>query len=471
MRRRLHLTVAAFLACAATLGAAGVAEAGMRIAAPGLTPKFKAGIHDYTLPAGACLKRFPLAVRATAATAGRIGAGRSFRGLRTRRLRLAPGQAVRILARTGRRGTSYHVRCLPKDFPSYRYRSFGSARTPFFVVAVGHYVAIFNRDGVPVWWYRARAETLDGKVLSGGLIAYSRYYGGGYGTDKRIAYELRRPNGRLVRVLRARQAITDHHELQPTPDGNYVLLAYKKRPSPIDLSAFNGDADATVLDAVIQKLSPSGKRLWSWNSKHHIGLAETGRFFEDLEEPYDIVHVNSIEPLAGNDYLVSFRHTDSVYRIDGKTGDVEWKLGGTPTPQSLKVVGDPLGGYPLGAQHDARMLADGTITVHDNGSDLSRPPRAVRYRIEGGTATLVASQLDKGAPSSFCCGSARFSNGAWLMGWGGTPLVTEFFRGRRTFNLRFLDEDAFSYRANTVHGETSLAKLRRGMNQMVAPKR
>jgi len=469
--RRLNLTAAACLACAATFGAAGVADAGVRVAAPQLAPKFKAAVHDYTLPASACSKPFPLVVRATGATAGRIGAGRPFRGLRTRRLRLTPGQAVPVLARTGRRSTRYYVRCLPKDFPAYRYRSFGRARTPFFVVTVGHYVAIFDRNGVPVWWHRGRTEVIDGKVLPGGLIAFARYFGGGYGVDKRIAYELRRPNGKLVRTLRARQAITDFHELQPTPDGNFVLLSYKKRPNPIDLSAFNGDADATVLDAVIQKLSPTGKRLWSWNSKHHIGLAETGRFYEDLEEPYDIVHVNSIQPLAGNDYLVSFRHTDSVYRIDGATGDVEWKLGGTPTPRSLQVVGDPLGGYPLGAQHDARMLPDGTITIHDNGSDLSRPPRSLRYRLEGDTATLVGSQFDKGAPSSFCCGSSRLAGGAWLTSWGGTPLVSEFFRGRRTFSLRFLDEDAFSYRANTVTRETGLGKLRRGMNLMTPPKR
>ena len=33
--------------------------------------------------------------------------------------------------------------------------------------------------------------------------------------------------------------------LQPTDDGNYLLLSYRLR-SGVDASAYNGDADATV---------------------------------------------------------------------------------------------------------------------------------------------------------------------------------------------------------------------------------
>jgi len=469
--RTVKRSFAMLAAVAALLVLAGAADASVQVGARGMTPRFKAGIHDYTLPNAVCTKRFALSVGAPGATSARIGAGGFLERRGTRRLRLVAGQAVRIAARTGRRAESYWLRCLPKDFPTFAFKRLRRVRTPFFVTSVGHYVMIFDGYGVPVWWYRSRTETLDGKAMPEGLIAYSRYYGGGFGKDRRLAYELRRPSGKLVRVLRAVQAITDHHELQRTPDGNYVLLAYKKRPGTVDLSAYNGDSEATVLDAVIQKLSPSGKRLWSWNSKHHIGLAESREYYEHLEdEPYDIVHPNSIEPLAGGDYLISMRHTDAIYRIDGATGNVEWKLGGTPTPQSLKIVGDRLS-HSLSGQHDARMLPDGTITVHDNGTELKRPPRALRFRIAGRTAFLLDSQADKAAPGSFCCGSARFAEGAWLMSWGGTPLVTEFFRGRRTFSLKFLEKERFSYRANPVQGETSLARLRRGMNLRYPTKR
>ena len=55
-----------------------------------------------------------------------------------------------------------------------------------------------------------------------------------------------------------------------------------------------------------------------------------------MTEPYDIVHINSVEEMADGDYLISLRHTDSVYRLDGATGAIEWKLGGTETPESTR---------------------------------------------------------------------------------------------------------------------------------------
>ena len=41
--------------------------------------------------------------------------------------------------------------------------------------------------------------------------------------------------------------------------------------------------------------------------------------------------------------------------------------------------GDPQWGLPLGGQHFACVLADGTLTMYDNNTYLTAPPRAVRY--------------------------------------------------------------------------------------------
>ena len=275
-----------------------------------------------------------------------------------------------------------------------------------------------------------------------------------------------------MKTLRAVGSPTDNHEIQPTPGGNYVLITYKIR-NHVDTSAYTGNSDASVLDGVVQKVSPRGKLLWQWSTAGHIGLAETDRWWSQISahQPYDIVHLNAVEPLRGGDILISLRHTDAVYRVDGKTGDIEWKLGGTPTPKSLTVVGDPLGAYPLGGQHDVRMV-DGTVTVHDNGTFLNRPPRAVRYRISGGKAKFVQQLTDPLAPSSVCCGSARFNpdDASWLMSWGATPIVTEFNRkGKRTFLLE-IGGGIFSYRAQAIRGELSRKQLVVGMNRQVAPK-
>ena len=49
--------------------------------------------------------------------------------------------------------------------------------------------------------------------------------------------------------------------------------------------------------------------------------------------------------------------------------------------------------YTFGAQHDARLLPDGTVTVFDNRSIGHQRPRAVRFRIDeqDRTATLLQS--------------------------------------------------------------------------------
>jgi hypothetical protein len=94
----------------------------------------------------------------------------------------------------------------------------------------------------------------------------------------------------------------------------------------------------------------------------------------------------------------------------------------------------------------------------------------VRYRIEGGTATLLDSVTEAATPVSVCCGSARFANGSWLISWGGTELISEVGRsGAKAFDLEF--EDALSYRAVAVDDELTRRELRAGMNAQVSLKR
>ena len=186
-------------------------------------------------------------------------------------------------------------------------------------------------------------------------------------------------------------------------------------------------------------------------------------------EPYDAYHWNSIEATPTG-YLLSFRHLDAVVNIDRDSGDIVWKLGGTTTPQSLTVLDDPVftGGSHFGGQHDARLLDDGTVTLFDDGTNLGRAPRGVRYQIDPGarTATMLEQQTDSVAPGAFCCGSARrLAGGNWVFGWGSTNSVSEVTNtGARVFLLQ-LAEGSLVYRAIPVEfGVLSREALRAGMD-------
>jgi Arylsulfotransferase (ASST) len=445
-------------------------QARLNIGVAGLEPAFRSDIHDYTV---SCTEPVRISVRTPGPSKARIGAARWSGDAARRQVRLSEGQGIKIVERL-RKGARkrYFIRCLPEDFPDYRYQRSREPSARFYVITPGTagYVIILDRWGVPMWWYQSPGAVIDAKVLDDGTIVWARYSAGAsFGAAPGQAYEVRRPDGKPIRILRTVGSVTDFHDLQPTPDGNYMLLSYRPR-SGVDTSAFTGDPDATVLDGVVQELTPSGQLVSEWSTEDDIALAETSsRWWDGLSEPYDTTHINAVEPLPRGDFLISLRHTDAVYRIDGTTGGIEWKLGGEPTPQSLEVEGDPFGEHPLGGQHDVRWLGKGHISLFDNGTGLDRAPRAVRYKIAGGVATLLSSASDQETPESPCCGSARVIGKSFLTSWGGTSLITETdFHGRR--NLRLHLSDAFSYRAVPITNELTRSELRAGMNSQTAPK-
>jgi len=435
---------------------------------PPLTPAFDPGVSDYTTRCtGSPLEvSGRTAADATVAVDGEDPASGKFGTT----VPLEEDQAFSFTTTDGGGSKTYFVRCLPAGFPVWNFEKLGQPSHELYVVApnlIGppaQYVVLFDRDGVPVWWDSEPGGTMqDAKVLPDGSLAWWNASDG---------YVIREPDGTLVQHVTAVGGPTDGHELQVTPNGNFLLIT-NETLADVDLTEFGGTTHENVEEMVVQEVSPSGELLWSWSTKGHIGLAETGRWWPTAlgtPQPRDIIHMNAIEPVGEDAVLISVRHTDAVYRIDKATGQIVWKLGGTWTPKSLKVLNDPQGAYPFGGQHDVRLLPDGTITVHDNNTGLGLPPRAVRYSIDEAnkTATLVEQVTDPLVSSSFCCGSARRSpDGSWLMSWGGNSMVAEFNSADEpNFRLGF-GGTLFSYRAVPVEdGLLSVSSLRAGMDAM-----
>jgi hypothetical protein len=338
------------------------------------------------------------------------------------------------------------------------------------------YAVIFNRYGVPMWWDRSGPQAIDAQVNSDGTVSWTT----ATGPALTGAFEIYRLDGSLVRkVNTVGGPTTDIHELRRLSNGNY-LLAGQVIESHVDTSAFGGSSDADVMGFEVQEVTPGGQLVWKWESLDHIGLGETPQAYwnqvVNQPEPYDIQHWNSLEPEGPNRLLMSFRNLDAVYEINRTTGNVVWKLGGTTTPKSLTVLNDPHASYPLGSQHDARRLPDGTVTIHDNASMLPRGPRAVRYQIDpvADTATLVETVTDPDAAASQCCGSARkLPSGDWLIGWGRTPVggpINRFVGGYNSSGQRIFQLElpyGFFYRAFPVpSGRIKAQELRAGMNAM-----
>jgi hypothetical protein len=364
------------------------------------------------------------------------------------------------------------VRCLPDDFPDYTFTHDGPVSPRLFSIDEAfvpepseRYAMIFDNHGVPVWWDRAPAW--DTRVLPNGTVLWWN--------ASSLVFQIHGLDGALlVDGMNTVGQQANPHDVQFSGGGNYLAGAYVPR-GPVDTSAYGGASDAYVSDAELQEVSPTGQLLWDWKSQDHISLSETGHRWPWVIHHaglggYDIVHWNSIEP-DGNSVIASFRNLDAIYKIDKASGDIVWKLGGTSTPESLTVKDDPRG-VTLGAQHDARLLTDGTLTAFDNRTNLNNhQPRAVRFRINESdrTATLLESITDPQVTGSNCCGSARrLGNGDWLIDWGqNKPIGGYAPDGRRTFLLSL--DSTFSYRAEPVRsGAVSMQELRQGMNTIYA---
>lgn len=449
------------------------------IAISGLHPDFDITEHRYVSRCGRGVA--PIHAEVSDGAKIRVGSGPPETGAIDIDPGAAPGEDFEIAVSVGDLRRVYDVRCLPADFPGWRFERLGEIAPGLFVVSFRAsqderpWVIVFDHEGVPRWWYSPPTRALWAQILSDGDVSWARSFGDGYGLDPRMAHEVRSLSGEPLRLVRTRGPIIDGHELRELGNGNFLVGSYA--PETADLSRFGGPARAAIVSAEIQELDPRARALWRWNSRGHISLEETGRWWHNVlsnprrrlrgRETFDPVHINAIEPRGPDEVVISTRHTDAVYGIQRSTGEIVWKIGGSKTADSLQIVGDPARKL-LGGQHDVRVAGDGSLSIYDNGKDRPRRPRVVFYRLElaQGRVRYLGQLNDSEVRTSHCCGSAReLAGGGWLVSWGDNPLVTAFDAdGQIALRLHLA---ASTFRATPVPpGAVTLTHLDEGLEAM-----
>src|SRR5919112_1140632 len=262
-------------------------------------------------------------------------------------------------------------------------------------------------------------------------------------------HPLRGPYGRTMNFEAQAYQGRDVLTWGQTP-GEYVIFD----AVPQDLASVGGSKDSVAIQGIVQELDiQTGEVLFEWRSIDHVALEET--YVTPSEDHYpgiDYFHLNSVDVDHDNNLLISARETSAVYKIDRKTGEVIWRLGGK---KSDFEMGE---GARFAFQHDARRLPDGTISIFDNGSLVfeNGTPKAVEESRaivleldeERMRASLVREYTHPEKQYADAAGNMQvLPNGNVFVGWGRALAVSEFSEdGELLFDLRVSPEHR-SYRA------------------------
>ena len=291
------------------------------------------------------------------------------------------------------------------------------------------------------WMYRGKPVIAwwEGRVISTG-------FGQGEAILLDSSYQ------EVARVRAANGRLMDMHEFHLTPEGTALFTCYPEAV-PADLTSVGGPANGHVFESVFQEVDVrTGRLLLEWRSLDHVPITAS---YHPHREPFDYLHVNSIDVAPDGNLLISGRHAWALFKLDRHTGEVIWKLGGKNGDFQMGK------GAQFAWQHHASYRADGKITLFDNGSDgpinTETRSRAVVLAPDLGKRTVKLAQ-DYHHPTpllAVAMGSVQtLPSGNIFVGWGTEPYASEFTpRGAVVNDARMLSGYK-SYRAFRVpwHG-------------------
>jgi arylsulfotransferase ASST len=243
----------------------------------------------------------------------------------------------------------------------------------------------------------------------------------GFGQGEDVIYD---SSYRRIAGFRAGNGYrADLHETRITPQGTAWIDVFD--PIEMNLARVHGSAAGVLTDSVVQEIDiKTGLVMWEWHTLGHIPLSESHNPVP-RSYPWDYAHLNSADPGAAGDVLVSVRNTWTLYDVDLRSGAIRWRLGGSHS--SFK----PGSGTRFYWQHDAELQPGGLISVFDNGSDPPKEKQSRGLLLSADTATHTVSLVKQFVNPARTLLAESQGNalslpaGNWLLGYGRLPNFTE----------------------------------------------
>jgi len=307
------------------------------------------------------------------------------------------------------------------------YTLFAGGNNNYLIDNCGELVHMWESDNLPgSSFYLLENGNLIRPVVSDN---YTGFVGGGIGgaiemldwnSNQLWFYEFNQPD-----------SLHQHHDIEPLPNGNVLILAWSYRDNAEAVAAgrnpnTTGGAIWPTYIAEVEPILPNdGNIVWQWNLWDHLiqDFDSTKLNFGAVEDHPELLDINFIgEDGAGGDWLhcnkieyieaydmiaISSRHLSEIYIIDHSTttteaashtggnynkgGDFLYRWG---NPQSYKQ--GTLADKKLFGQHDVEWVPEdfpdaGQLTVFNNGI----------YRPEGNYSTANSITPPINADGSF----------------------------------------------------------------------
>ena len=216
-----------------------------------------------------------------------------------------------------------------------------------------------------------------------------------------------------IDTLQCTEGKTDYHDIRLLDDGGYILQCYDS--TWVDMGAPLPQLVRDIL--VIQEFNSEHNLLLNWNAMDYLSIGDYPNINLTLPE-ITFMHGNSIEIDSDNNLLLSNRVSNEVLKINRVTGEIIWIMGGPLN--EFTFIDDPLNGF--NKQHDVRRIANGNITLFDNGTQHQPMiSRAVEYAVDetNKTARLVWEYTHPDSIVAMSMGSVqRLPNNNTLINWG-----------------------------------------------------
>ncbi len=313
---------------------------------------------------------------------------------------------------------------VPGDFPRFApsINMQGTAPGKLFVTNwIGTpYFMVLENDGTPYFYDVANTRCRDFRVQPNGMLTRWTWENGKcfFGMDAQYTH---------IDTFQAVNGYqTDEHELFMLPDGRYFLIVFGYRTKDMSVLVDGGHKKARIKDCHVQEFDKNGNLVFEWLCHDHFDVMDA--IGVDLKnQSIDYIHMNSIDLDYDDNIIVSSRHFSEVTKINRRTGEVMWRLGGRNN--QFDFINDDHG---ISYQHDARAVPGkpNHYTIFDNGNHHNpRFSRGVEFKLDPANKTAEKVwEYRYPDGSTWWMGNVQIlPNGNRLINWadGSVPKATE----------------------------------------------